>query len=64
MLQKAERGKCLLRMLQSNLSLKTIDPKTNELHCRNELVTLGDIENIYKKRKHDKEARLETVRVM
>jgi len=30
---------------------------------RGELVTLGDIENIYKKRKHDKASRLETVRV-
>ncbi|CAB3380986.1 Hypothetical predicted protein [Cloeon dipterum] len=29
---------------------------------KGELVTLGDIENIYKKRKHDKAARLETVR--
>lgn len=37
---------------------------TNKLNFRGELVTLGDIENIYKKRKHDKEARLETVRVI
>ncbi|XP_059490536.1 protein SDA1 homolog [Neocloeon triangulifer] len=29
---------------------------------KGELVTLGDIENIHKKRKHDKAARLETVR--
>ena len=28
---------------------------------RGELISLGDIENIHKKRKHDKESRLETV---
>lgn len=31
---------------------------------RGELVKLGDIENIYKKKRHDKEARQETVRVI
>lgn len=30
---------------------------------RGELVKLGDIENIYKKRKHDKQARMDTVKV-
>ena len=30
---------------------------------RGELISLGDIENIHKKRKHDKESRLETVMV-
>jgi len=34
------------------------DIKTNQ----SELVRLGDIENIYKKRKHDKQTRLETVK--
>lgn len=28
---------------------------------RGELISVGDIENIHKKRKHDKESRLETV---
>lgn len=30
---------------------------------RDELISVGDIENIHKKRKHDKESRLETVLV-
>lgn len=48
-----------------------IDPKagkkrkrttdTTGLAERNELLSVGDIENIHKKRKHDKDSRLETV---
>jgi len=33
------------------------------LFCRGELVSLADIENIYKKRRHDKEMRQECVKV-
>ncbi|XP_066999106.2 protein SDA1 homolog [Anabrus simplex] len=33
-----------------------------ETNSRGELVSLGDIENIYKKRRHDKQARLESVK--
>lgn len=50
---------------------RQIDPKagkkrkrtsdTTEPAERNELISVGDIENIHKKRKHDKESRLETV---
>lgn len=32
--------------------------------AKGELVKLGDIENIYKKRKHDKQARVESVKVI
>ena len=35
----------------------------NSLFNRGELISLGDIENIHKKRRHDKESRLETVLV-
>ena len=38
---------------------KIEETKSNE---RNEFVKLGDIENIYKKRKHDKQSRIESVR--
>ncbi|XP_063223734.1 protein SDA1 homolog [Bacillus rossius redtenbacheri] len=37
-------------------------PATEEKNSNGELVCLQDIENIYKKRRHDKEARLETVK--
>lgn len=35
----------------------------NSLFNRGELISLRDIENIHKKRRHDKESRLETVLV-
>lgn len=41
------------------LKRKLAEEETAE---RSELVQLGDIENIYKKRKHDKKARIESVR--
>lgn len=37
-------------------------PLEEEPKSKGELVLLGDIENIYKKRKHDKQQRIETVR--
>ncbi|KAJ8884267.1 hypothetical protein PR048_016124 [Dryococelus australis] len=37
-------------------------PAPEERNSRGELVSLQDIENIFKKRRHDKEARLETVK--
>ncbi|XP_046394861.1 protein SDA1 homolog [Ischnura elegans] len=46
---------------RSRSSVETEDAKTLP-NNRAELVSLGDIENIFKKKRHDKEARLETVR--
>ncbi|XP_071452488.1 protein SDA1 homolog [Hetaerina americana] len=46
---------------RSRTSVEMEDAKTLQKN-RAELVSLGDIENIFKKKRHDKEARLETVR--
>ncbi|XP_049827826.1 protein SDA1 homolog [Schistocerca gregaria] len=53
----------LLRKQVSGPSKKRKRPNEEETPAqKGELVSLGDIENIYKKRRHDKQARLETVK--
>lgn len=48
--------------LRKQLPQKGIKRKHEEVKQSSELVKLGDIENIYKKRKHDKEERIKSVR--
>lgn len=45
------------------ITIVVITITINSLFNRGELISLRDIENIHKKRRHDKESRLETVLV-
>ena len=61
-LQKIDQPNIQQHLQNSKAGRKRRIGETDPLNSKSDLIKLSDIENIYKKRKHDKQTRMETVK--